>query len=98
MSGYFVKNPGSVTDFTFDWSMEFVDSGATITADLGWLVHPVEAETDALAIQSQSHTPTTTTVFLQGGVAGHAYRVSSRVLTSQGHEIERALTVRIAHT
>lgn len=98
MNGYFVKNPGSVTDFTFDWTENALSSGETISADLGWIIHPAEAGPDALVVQSSSHTPTATTVVLAGGIPGHVYLASSRIRSSQGHEIERALTVRIANT
>ena len=98
MSGYYVKNPGTVLDLTFDWGVQFLESGETIATDQGWTVHPDDASGGGISVQSSASTSTTTTAFLAGGRAGDAYLVSSSILTSQGREIRRAMTVRVANT
>ena len=98
MSGYFVKNPGTVLDLTFDWGTQHLETGETIGADQGWTIHPDEAVDGGITVQSNVNTSTTTTAFLAGGRAGNAYLVSSSILTSLGREIRRAMTVRIANT
>ena len=95
MSGYFTKSPGSNLDYTFDWGFQFLDPGETITADLGWTVTPDDA--GGVQVQSNTSTATTTTAFLGGGEAGHAYLVRSRIATSTGRTVERALTLRISN-
>ena len=97
MSGYYVKNPGTVLDLTFDWGTQHLDSGETISTDQGWTVHPDDAGTGGLSVQSNTNTTTTTTAFLQGGRPGDAYLVSSSILTSNGREFRRAMTVRAAN-
>ena len=98
MSGYYVKNPGSTLDFTFDWDALFLKDGETIQTDLGWAVHPDGAGSGGLGVASFASTPTTTTVFLENGVSGEAYLASNTIVTDQGREIRRAITVRIANT
>ena len=97
MSGYFLKNPGSTLDYSFDWGFQMLDGGEVIDTDLGWAVHPDTTVEGGLTIASSSSTPTTTTAILTGGRTGEAYLVSSRILTSQGREVQRSLTVRIAN-
>lgn len=97
MSGYFVKNPGSSLDYSFDWGFQLFDGGETIDTDLGWTVHPDTAAAGGLTIQSTSNSPTTTTAFLAGGIPGEAYLVCSHVRSTGGREIQRSLTIRIAN-
>ena len=42
MSGYFLKNPGSLLDYSFDWGFQLFEPGETIEgADTGWFYHPL---------------------------------------------------------
>lgn len=97
MSAYFVKNPDSALDFTFDWGFQFLEGGEVIQTDTGWTIIPDTAVTGGLAVQSSSNTPTTTTVFLSGGVPGEAYLVCSAIVTDRGRAIQRSMTVRIVN-
>ena len=97
MSGYFLKNPGSTLDYSFDWGFQLLDGGETIQTDMGWTVHPDAAALGGLVIESNTSTPTTTTAFLSGGQPGETYLVCSRIGTSQGREVQRSMTVRIAN-
>lgn len=97
MSGYFVKNPSSNLDYTFDWGFQLLEGGETISSDLGWTVDPDDSASGGLRIDSTIASATTTTANLTDGVAGNAYLVSSAILTSQGRRIERSLIVRVAH-
>ncbi|MGD1925827.1 MAG: hypothetical protein ACFB03_16800 [Paracoccaceae bacterium] len=97
MSNYFVKNPASSLDYTFDWGFQFLDAGETIAADLGWRIEPDEAATGGLAIDSAALTATATTSVVSGGEPGKTYSISSRIRTSADREIERSLIVRVAN-
>ncbi len=97
MSGYFVKNPGSSLDYSFDWGFQLFDGGETIDVDLGWTIHPQSSSTGGLALKSTTSSPTTTTAFFDGGIPGEAYLVCSRVRSTAGREIQRSVTIRIAN-
>lgn len=97
MTGYFLKNPGSTLDYTFDWGFQLLDDGETITTDVGWTIHPDTAASGGLSISSASATANTTTAFLAGGQPGETYLICSRVQTSSGREVQRSLTVRISN-
>ena len=97
MSGYFVKNPTSTLDYTFDWGFQLLEGGETVSTDEGWTIDPDDSATGGLSLASTSSTLTTTTAHLAGGVAGAAYLVSSAIQTDQGRRIERSLIVRVAN-
>jgi len=97
MSGYFVKNPGSTLDYTFDWGFQLLESGEIISTDLGWSVDPDDTPGGGLSVDSSTSSATATTANLTGGVAGSAYLVSSSIQTNRGRRIERSLIVRVAH-
>lgn len=97
MSGYFVKNPTSTLDYTFDWGFQLFEAGETIATDEGWSIDPSDAGGEGLSVLVTASTPTTTTAHLTGGVAGAAYLVSSAIQTDQGRRIERSLIVRVAN-
>lgn len=98
MSGYFMKNPDSVLDYTFDWGFQLLEGGETIAIDGGWTIHPDAAASGGLSVTSTSLTSTTTTAFLSGGNPGETYLICSRIRTNQGREVQRSLTVRIGNT
>lgn len=97
MSGYFVKNPTSTLDYTFDWGFQLLEGGEIISSDEGWNIDPDNATEGGLALSATSATQTSTTAHLTGGVAGDAYLVSSAIQTDQGRRIERSLIVRVAN-
>ena len=95
MSGYLLKNANAVLDYSFDWDAGLFAPGEAISVDQGWTIVPDEP--GGLTVSSSSSGTTVTTVFLSGGESGAAYLVSSRVVTSQGREMQRSLTVRIGN-
>lgn len=97
MTGYYVKNPGSELDVTIDWAQQYLHPGETITSDLGWSVRPDFAASGGLAVLSNSSTANSTTARLAAGQPGDAYLVTSAIATSEGREIHRSVTVRVAN-
>lgn len=97
MSGYFLKNPGSMLDYSFDWGFQLFEPGETIDTDLGWTIVPETSATGGLSLDSSTSTTTTTTAFLTGGRPGEAYLVCSRIRTSLGREVQRSMTIRVAN-
>lgn len=87
MPNVLTKDPGSVLDFTHDWTTEYLDSNEVIDIRQ-WMVAPHgELIIDSGAAEE--------TVFVSGGVAGHTYQLTERVTTSAGRVVERAITIRV---
>ena len=97
MSGFFVKNPGTDLTIGFDWALQDLAEGETITSDLGWIVTP-DGDPGTLSTQSEVNDATTSTATVTFGIAGEAYLVTSAIGTSLGREIRRSVTVRVANT
>ena len=98
MNEYFLKNPASELDYSFDWGVQILAAGEQISADLGWSVTPDTAVAGGLAVISASSTLTTTTVVLGGGKPGEAYLVASHIQTTNGRKVRRSLTIRIGNS
>ncbi len=98
MSEYFLKNPASELDYTFDWGSQILTGGEQVSADLGWTVTPDEAAAGGLGVVSASNTTTTTTAVLGGGKPGEAYLVASQIQTTNGRKVRRSLTIRIGNS
>lgn len=71
----FTKDPSDVLNYSFDWSRWLI--GDTI-------VSFTPTATAGLIINSQSFTPTQTTVILSGGTAGLPYTVTHEITTAAG--------------
>ena len=83
----FVKDPGEVKDYGFNWT-EHLGDGETITTST-W-----EVETGLTSTAfDDTHTDTHTTIWLSEGTAGTQYRVTNHVVTNQGREFERSFTI-----
>lgn len=89
---YFLKDPGALVDYAFDWAADGYLGAATIAAS-AWSVLPAEA--GGVAEVSRTLAPTRTGVLVGGGVAGRVYRLSNRVTLSDGRVDERTLTLRV---
>lgn len=86
----YVKDPGEVKDYGFDWSAHLGDVDTISTS--AWVVATgLTEEVDPAA----SNTTTTTTIWLSGGTAGTEYRVTNHVVTAQGREFERSFYVNV---
>lgn len=84
----FVKDPNAVLDYLIDWSAWL---GADTIATCTWTV-PTGITKD-----SDSHTTTTTTVWLSGGTAGAQYTVANRITTAGGRTEDRSLSILVQH-
>jgi hypothetical protein len=82
-------DPQSVFDFVHDWSDWL--TGSEVISTSTWSISP----SGSLAVDSESETTTTATVFVSGGVAGNRYRVINHIVTDAGRECDRTITVRI---
>lgn len=87
MANWFEKDPSAVLDYQWDWSdwlsEEETINTATVTAPTG------------LTVDSSSITGagTTVTAWLSGGTAGQTYQVVNHIVTSDGREDDRMITI-----
>ena len=88
---YTTHDPDAVLDYEFDWTA-WLKEGDTITA-ASWAVTGAD---EALVVDDESNTTTTTKVWLSGGTAGVTYRATCHVTTAGGRQDDRTLMVRVA--
>lgn len=94
MSGYLLKAADAVARLRIDWRQGYLAPGETVAADLGWSIHKNAGE--VLVVTEQHHDLVRSWASFAGGTPGQVYMVTSRVRTSAGRRLERAIVVRIA--
>lgn len=87
----FLKDPAARVDYRVDWT-EALGADVTIAAS-EWMVVPAEA--GGVAVVSDALAGNLAIARLDGGVAGHLYRVTNHVGFSDGGRDERSLMVRV---
>ena len=87
MTRRFRQDPQANLDYGFDWS--------------GWLRPGDTIVTSTFIVASgltkgtESHTDTTTSVFVSGGTVGVSYDITNHITTAQGRADDRTLTITI---
>ncbi|MCF8473081.1 MAG: hypothetical protein K9G26_00175 [Emcibacter sp.] len=94
MSEQFIKDPNAVIDYVIDWATNYLlDTEQVMTSD--WFIFP-EGSVNDLAVD---HIPplvsNVATVFVSGGIAGHIYQLTNRIVTNQSRTDERTISIRI---
>lgn len=79
------KDPADIADYQINWEQLL---GADTIATSAWTV------TGGLVIDSQSHTTTSTTVWLSGGTVG-LQRITNRITTAGGRTLERTVEMEV---
>ena len=87
---FYLKDPQSRVDYAIDWSPYL--EGQTIEASL-WAVAPDEA--GGIVAEETTFEPVRTAARLAGGLNGHSYSVSNRVIFSDGTTDVRSITLRV---
>lgn len=87
---FYLKDPDSRVDYSIDWTPYL--AGQAIEASF-WVVAP--AEPDGIEAEETSFEPARTAARLTGGVTGHCYTVSNRVIFSDGTLDARSITLRV---
>lgn len=83
------KDPSAVLPYTIDWSpwLEVADTIVTST----WVL-----PSGTLIMDSESHTTTATQIVLSGGTDGKTYTVENHIVTANGLEDSRRITLNVA--
>lgn len=82
-----VKDPGAVLDWKFDWS-NWLQPGETITTSDMTL-------TPGVVLDSETNTSTAAVAWVSGGQPGTPYRLTNKIVTNQGRTDERSITIRV---
>ena len=85
--GNYIKDPGAVLDYGFDWS-DWLSTAETL-ANSTWMVE------DGLTEDSDQFTDTVTLVWVSGGTVGETYTITNQVTTSASRTDERSHTITI---
>jgi hypothetical protein len=80
----FTKDPDAVLDYTRDWGAYLGGDEISVSS---W------SADEGITIESSSSTASTATVWLSGGTARSAYRVTNRIVTAGGRTDERSFLV-----
>lgn len=81
----YIKDPDAILDYSINWSSWLV-TGDTITTST-WTAE------DGITIDDDSNTTTATTVWLSGGTVGESYSVTNHIVTEDGREDDRTITI-----
>jgi len=87
----FVKDPGATIDYSVDWSAGYL-GGQTITGST-WTVAPTGS--GAISVGASAIAAGKTVATLSGGLPGLLYRITNRVIFSDGRSDERTLALRV---
>lgn len=86
----FKKAPDAVLDYTLDWS-------SWLLPTLDVIVGVVWISSGEADVVSSSHTSTTATAFISGGVVDTTETVTCRVTTAGGRTDDRSIFLKIIH-
>jgi hypothetical protein len=80
------KDPDEVLDYELDWSARL---GTDTISSSTWTVPT------GITKNSDSHTTTTTTVWLQGGTVAASYTFNNRIITAGGRTMDQSVKLKI---
>jgi len=92
-----VKDKDAVLDWGFDWNDPdavggpWLEAGETLTTSQ-WIVPD---DPDGIVVDSDTHTDTTTTVWLSGGTVNTVYLVTNRITTTGGRTDDRSWEIKV---
>lgn len=92
MAQEFEKDPDAVLDYTIDWS-DWLDDDTISTS--AWATPARADEDDDITIDDDSNTTTIATVWLSGGTPGLHYKVTNHIVTADGREEDRTITIKV---
>ena len=86
-----LKDPEAALDYVVDWGAEYLN-GDTVS-ESSWQVIPAEA--GGIAVDGSSFDERTAKVTASGGVAGHVYQLTNRIVLSSGLVDSRSIVLRV---
>lgn len=87
MPRQFTKDPQAVLDYKIDWSA-WLASGETISTSTWTVPSGITDDSDSITDSN-----TSTTIWLSGGTADTDYDLINHIVTSEGREEDRTITI-----
>jgi hypothetical protein len=84
---YMVRDPRSRLPVSIDWSAWLTQEGTTITSSIWTGV--------GLTLESEAHSPTTTSVIVSGGTLAQSYELRNTITCANGYIDSRSLRLRV---
>lgn len=88
----YTKDPSARLDYGVDWQ-PFLD-----TTDGDTIASAVWVSPDGITVEDQSVTTNVHKAFISGGTDGEAYRVTSRITTTEGRIQDSSILILIKET
>jgi hypothetical protein len=106
-----VKDPTATKDYMIDWNDPsapggpYLTGGDTVTTST-WTVYVntdnganlIASTPPGIVVSTSSSAPTTTTVWLSGGIAGVEYLVVNHITTAQGRQEDQTIIILCINT
>lgn len=92
---YLLQDPDETLDYSCDWS-DFLDDGGSPSDTIStsqWSIEPQTGSPQAPELSSSTTVGNVTTIFVSGCVRGETYKLTNRVVTSQGRTADRGMTI-----
>ena len=89
---FLLKDPLATVDYAVDWRADYLDDNDNL-ASSHWSVEPNEP--GGAAVLSERFTLSETEVTIDGGIAGHRYRLVNIVQTASGRTDRRSIAIRV---
>lgn len=89
--GYHLKAPAAAVDYAVDWGAGYLGVRTLSASD--WTVEPEEPGGVVVAAELMGERRTAAT--LEGGRPGRVYRITNRVMLSDGRCDARSLAIRV---
>ena len=92
-----IKDPNALLDYSIDWETEgylLPGSPAEGVEESTWLIEP-STSPEELTIEENFLDGNIASVTVAGGVAGHRYKLTNRIVTTEGREDDRSIIVRV---
>jgi len=86
----FIKDPDATLDYEFNWLPWL---GTDTISDSAWAITP--SGSAGIVTSSESHTTTSTRVFIEGGDVGEEYTLTNTINTTGSRTDERSIKIRI---
>lgn len=86
-----LKDPEAALEYAVDWGADYLFDDMLL--DSSWTVTPDEP--GGVSVVSSSFGPKIATVKAGGGIAGHVYRLTNRVVLSSGMSDDRSIVLRV---
>lgn len=87
------KDPDDIEDRFLDWTERLSEAGDTVATAV-WTATP-SADSDDLALGTQSETTTHTYVWLSKGRPGITYLVTCHIVTAGGRELDQTVKIKV---